>query len=64
MELRFEGKVKDLRAALRRLATVQTGTLATDEVGRRRYQRELRRAEMRSLARQILQGGRWGGDAA
>jgi len=65
MELRFEGKVRDFRAALKRLEQARdVGGLATDEVGRRRYQRELRRAEMRSLARQILQGGRWGGDAA
>ena len=63
--LRFEGKVKDFLDALKRLEPARgVGGLATDEVGRRRYQRELRRAEMRSLARQILQGGRWDGDVA
>lgn len=62
--LRFQGTVRDLRAALQRLLGITVGTLAGDEIGRRRYQRELRRAEMRSLARQILRGGWWDGDAA
>ena len=60
--LRYSGKVVDLRDALRRLGNVE-GSARANEVGLRRVQRELRRAEMRSLARQIL-GGRWGGDAA
>lgn len=62
MPIRFNGKVIEFRRALERLAPLAAGRLATDEVNRRRYVRELRRAQLVSLRRQIINGG--GPDAA
>lgn len=62
--LRFKGSVKSFRRALRLIksANRRAGTIANDEVGRRRFQRLLREAQMASIRTEILNGD--GGDVA
>lgn len=64
MYLRFEGKARFLRQALRRfrMETSVAGTVAHDVVNRRRMHSMLRDASLASLRSEIL--GHPGGDAA
>lgn len=64
MQLSYCGKVMFLREALRRfrLETSTAGTLAHDDVNRRRMRSMLHDASVASLRSEIL--GRPGGDAA
>lgn len=57
--LAYAGKAGELQEALERLkrVTPPDSMLATDEVGRKRYQHALRQAEITGLIRVTLNGG-------
>lgn len=57
--LRFEGRVSHLREVLKKLKSEApcAGTLAGDQINRRRYSKMLRKATAESLRQQIIGGG-------